>query len=286
MWRKFEYVRPETVNEACKIHFEESSSAFLAGGTDLLIQMKRVSKVPKLLIDIKNIKELKQIAIENGRLKIGSLVTLREIEKSDIITQKFNLLSTAASNMGSVQIRNRGTVGGNICNASPGADMLPPLIALGAQVKITGLDGSKTLPLEDFFKGPGETVLNRGQILTEIIIPESRGKGAFLKYTVTSVQVAIMNIAVWADITEDGFCKDIRIAMGAAGPKPLRMKTTEELLKDRRITEELVRKAADVISNEIQPSTRERARVSPEYRRHLSKVLLIQAINSVIGGNR
>ncbi|MEM1550846.1 MAG: xanthine dehydrogenase family protein subunit M [Candidatus Bathyarchaeia archaeon] len=283
MWYRFEYIRPRTLDEASKIHSEEPESVFFAGGTDLLIQMKKGNLKLKYVIDLKGIGGLDRVTFKDKRLHIGSLTTLRAIETSSIIKEKFNLLSIAAGQMGSVQIRNRGTIGGNICNASPGADLPPPLIALGANVKVLSPKGEKILQLKDFFKGPGETVLERGQILTEIIIPETKGKGAFIKYTIRPMEVSIMNLAVWADLTEDMRCMDIRVAVGAAGPTPMRLKAVEEYLKDRRLTEDNIREAAKYASGEIRPSVRERARVSPDYRRHLVRILTIQALRTIMG---
>jgi len=283
MWRKFDYLHPNTLDEACKLCLQEGYRIF-AGGTDLLVKMKQGLENPRCLVDIKGIKGLDHIVYEEGVLRIGSLVTLRTLETSKIIQEKFGILSVAAGSMGSVQIRNRGTIGGNLCNASPAADLAPPLIVLGAKAKIVGCKGARTVDVKDFFIEPGVSTLQPGEVLFEVTVPETKRENIFLKYTVSNLtEIAIANIAVSAEL-ENEMCKDVKIAMGSVAPTPLRMKKTEEVLRDRRITDELIRRAAQTASNEIQPISDIRA--SAEYRRGITKFLIKQAFESIMRRSR
>lgn len=160
----FEYVVPKSIAEVCSLvsRYRENCRV-MAGGTDLLVRMKDRTILPQYLIDLKGIPGLSYIEFDRKEgLRIGVLATLKSIEESPVIRERFSVIAQAAHLVGSVQVRNRATLGGNLCNASPSADMAPALIGLGARVKIMGVGGERVINLEDFFKGPGETVLGGG----------------------------------------------------------------------------------------------------------------------------
>lgn len=269
----FEYFEPEKVEEALSLLDKYGNGAkVLAGGTDLLIRMKKGEIEPKYLVNIKRIRELDFIT-ENGELRIGAATTLRKIEKSHIVKERYSTLFEAVKALGTIQVRNMGTIGGNICNASPAADTAPALLSLCAKVKISSSKGERTIPLEEFFAGPGKTVLLPNELLTEIQIPhQPQGVGsAFLKIARVSADLSKINAAAVIE-REGNTCKSCRIALGAVAPTPIRIKKAEEMLSGGKFKEELVRKVALVVSGEIKPISDVRSTV--EYRREVSKNLV------------
>jgi carbon-monoxide dehydrogenase medium subunit len=169
---KFEYLTPKTLDEALKIlSVKKGKAIVLAGGTDLIPKLKtRKIKAPDYIVDLKNIPDLDYIRFDNG-LTLGALTTVRSIEKSSLIREKYPLLFEAAESMASIQVRNRGPVAGNICNAVPSADMAPALLSLEANLKLVSRKGERTVEIEDFFTGPNQTVVKDDEILTEIRLP-------------------------------------------------------------------------------------------------------------------
>ena len=169
-----EYLRPKSIEEAISLHHSLGEKArFIAGGTDLMVKMKEKQVRPQYLISLKSIPGLDQIEYEEEELKIGALVTHRQLELSPVIRKHFPILTDAVENIGSVQIRNVATLGGNIATAVPSADGATPLIALGAKVRLVGPRGERTIGLENFFTGVRQTVLEQGEILSHFIIPDS-----------------------------------------------------------------------------------------------------------------
>src|SRR4030043_2126785 len=170
--KKFDYLRPQTLEEALSLLNQHGEKAkLIAGGTDVIVMIKQKAMAPDVLISLQGISGLDQIKY-NGVLSIGPMVTHRAIEKSEVIRKNFSALTDATDFLGSIQIRNVATIGGNICTAAPSADTATPLIVLGTQVKIKKLKEERTIPIEDFFKGPGESVLKTGELVKELIIPK------------------------------------------------------------------------------------------------------------------
>src|SRR5512139_3509371 len=169
--KKFEYFKPRTLEEALTLFAKYSEKAkWIAGGTDVIVMIKQKAMAPDALISLQGIPGLDRIKL-NGSLSIGPMVTHRAIEKSELIRKNFSALTDAADYLGSVQVRNVATIGGNICTAAPSADTATPLLVLGTQVKIKSLKEERTVSIEEFFKGPGETVLKSGEIVKELVIP-------------------------------------------------------------------------------------------------------------------
>jgi carbon-monoxide dehydrogenase medium subunit len=274
----FELLVPENLEEAVEALAELGEEArVLAGGTDLLPQMRGGQVKPRYVMDIKRLNELKGFGeCSDGWLRIGALTTHRALEVSPLIREKFAVLHDGVSQVGSVQIRNRGTVGGNICNALPSADSVAPLLALGARLRIRGPVGWREVALEDFFLGPRQTVLERGEVLTDIFVPPSPGTGAYIKYTRRrAMDLAQLGVAVYLERDGDGRCRQVRIALATAAPTPMRATQAEESLRGRVPTPEALREAAEIASREARPRTSWRG--TEEYRRHLIRVLLPQA---------
>lgn len=282
---KFDYLKPKTIDEALSLLSKYKGRAkVIAGGTDLILDMRRRSiKAPEYVIDLKGIPNLDYIKYDEGSgLSIGALTTIHAIETSPIIQEKFSILAQAAYVIGSIQVRNRGTVAGNICNAVPSADTAPPLLTLEAKLKPISQKGERTVNIEDFFRGPGETVLTSEELLQEIQVPNlpSNSRGVYLKLTPrSSMDLAVISAGVVV-IPEDGICKDIRIALGVAAPTPMRAKRAEEFIKGQKLNNEVIEKAARIASEESRP--RDSMRASAEYRREMIRVLVRRAINQAM----
>ncbi len=219
--------------------------------------------------------ELSYIKDAKEGLKIGALTTHRAIEKSPVIKKKFSVLAEMEERLASIQTRNWGTIGGNICHADPAGDPIPVLIALNATLTTAGLKGERNMPVEDFCRDYFETALEPGELLTEIQVPPSppRTGAAYTKFNVIESDLATVGVAVSVTLgAGDGVCQDIRIVLGASAPTPMRAKKAEAVLKGKKITDNLLKEAGEVASTEAEPISDIYA--SAEYRRELVKVLV------------
>jgi carbon-monoxide dehydrogenase medium subunit len=281
---KTEYFTPKTIEEACSLALKYKEQAkIIAGGTDLLIQMKHKEVLPKYIINIRGI--LGQDYIIHDRkegLRIGALATIHSIEISPLVREKFNILAQAASKLGSAQIRKQATIAGNLVNAAPSAETAPPLIVLGAKTKITGADGERTIPIENFFTGPGQTVLKPDEILVEIQVPNllPRSGGVYIKHAIRKAMDLAM-VGVAALVTVDGdVLSDVKIALGAVAPTPVRAKKAEGILRGKKLSNDLLQKAGQNALDECSPI--DDIRSSAEYRRKMIKVLVPRAIKQAV----
>jgi len=283
----FEYLAPKDLREVCRLLQERHGRAkVMAGGTDLLVHMKQRIVIPQYVIGLKHLSDLEYIEYsEDPGLRIGTLTTHQSIAESPIIRERFGALGTACSMVGTPQIRSMGTIGGNLCNGSPSSDSAPPLIALNAVVKLLGVEGERIIPLEAFFVGPGETALLAGEILTEIQVPSPplRTGLTFVKLPArTRVDMAAVSTAVLVTLgLKNQICEDIRIVLGAVAPIPIRAKRAEEVLRGKKIEDELIQRTAQRASEEAQPISDIRS--SANYRREMVKVLTKQAIKQALG---
>lgn len=278
--KTFEYVRPQTLREVSRILIEHAgTSKLLGGGTDLLVALLNGNQEsPSRVVTLRDVPGLKSIHETKGQgLVVGAMATLREIERSELVNERYPVLSKAAGMIASVQIRNMATLGGNICNASPSADMAPPLICLDAKARLMGSEGERLVSLEDFFTGPGQTVLRPGEWLMEIIVPPmAKGrKATYLKLERSSMDIAIASVGAALTGTR-GRVEDVRIAMGAAGPVPFRAKAAEALIEGKSLTPSLVEDAAVSAFGECRAITDLRA--SESFRREMIKVLTRRAL--------
>ena len=282
---KFNYLAPTTLDEALSLLSEYRGRAkVIAGGTDLVPKLKRREiRAPEYVIDLKGIPGLDEIKFDASGLTLGAMVTIEMVESSAKIQQRLGILAQAAQSMASPQVRNRGTIAGNICNAVPSADSAPPLLTLGARLKIVSGKGERTVNIEDFFTGPGQTALDEDEILAEIQLSSipPNGKGVYLKLTPRrAMDLAIVGVAVVV-IPQDGICRDIRIALGAVAPTPIRAKKAEAILKGQKLDDKLIEKAAQTAAGQSNPIDDHRA--SAEYRRDMVEVLAKRAIKQAIG---
>ncbi|MFC1814608.1 FAD binding domain-containing protein [Thermodesulfobacteriota bacterium] len=282
--RAFEYIEPSNLSEAISLLDRYGDEArILAGGTDLLVWLKEGARSPKYMINIKHISGVAHIHYkESEGLKIGALTTIREIETSKVIQEKFVGLYQAAKELGSIQVRNLATIGGNLCTASPSAEMAPPLLIMGAKVKLRGLRGERVLALEEFFQGPGSTAIDR-EILTEIIIPPPDPQSRSLYKSISrrsAVDLAIVGVAV-AGVIESASqeWKNIKIALGAVAPIPMRAFRAEKVLEDHKVDAALIEEAAQTASEEARPVSDLRA--SAWYRKEIVKVLVRRSLEEI-----
>jgi CO/xanthine dehydrogenase FAD-binding subunit len=279
--KPFSYFSPRTLREAIDLLVTHGQEAkILAGGTDLLVEMKEGILTPEYVIDLKNIPALNHIKLENQYLKIGALATVHEIEIHPSVREYAGILAQAASLLGSLQIRNKGTIGGNLCHASPAADLASPLLALDGRVRMIGKNGERTEELENFFVGPGITTMKPDEILTEIQvpIPPPGSAGFYLKFSPRkAMDLALVGVA--ALITLDmasQICTQARIALGSMAPTPVRVKKSERILEGKRIKRELLREVSDLAAGESRPISDIRG--SAWYRKEVVKILIEQGI--------
>jgi carbon-monoxide dehydrogenase medium subunit len=269
----FDYYAPESLEEATQLITQHQDSVkVISGGTDLMSKMKHGLIVPKVLVSIKKLPGLKKIEYVPGRgVVIGALSTHNDIVFSEVIQKKYNSVSNTAGAMAANQVRHVGTIGGNIVSGVPSADLPPILIALNATATIFGPKGERSLPLEKVFLGPGKTVLEYNEILTEVVIPDQKMTGStYHKFALRRAgALAVVGVAVAVQV-EGEILKDVRVALGAVAPVPMRAIKAEEFLKGKKVTDELLEEVGKITYSECKPITDFRA--SEEYRRDLVRV--------------
>src|SRR4030042_771234 len=298
--KKFNYLRPQTLEAALSLLNQHGKKAkLIAGGTDVIVMIKQKAIAPDALISLQRIPGLDQIKY-HGSLSIGPMVTHRAIEKSEVIRKNFSALADAVDYLGSVQIRNVATIGGNICTAAPSADTATPLLVLGTQVTIKSPKQERTLPIEQFFKGPGESVLKTGEMVKELLIPElspNTGSAYYKLQRRLALDLPILALSVLLSLDKNKVtcsdmlctaspissilhkmeedeivCKEVRIALGVAAPTPFRTVKAEGLIRGKKLSDELLDEVAETASKEAQP--RDSIRGEAWYRRDMIRVLV------------
>jgi len=285
--KQFAYFEPTTVAEATEILVDTGCDAYLlAGGTDLLVRMKRGDISPSAVVNLKRIEALKEIRRDAGNsVQIGALVSISDIENSPVVQSSYPILTQAAGVLGAQSIRNLATIGGNIGRASPASDMAPSLIVLKARVAIEGPEGGRELEIGDVFAGPGATSLAEGEIITSFILPESAPNtgAAYLKLgrRAGGGDCALVGVAVLLTVgPESEDIKDARIAMSSVGPNPLRAKKAEAVILSGKLDKERMREAARVAAAETSPITD--MRCSASYRKEMAQVLTFRALQGAV----
>ncbi len=272
--QEFEYFAPKTLEEALDLlsKYKNKNTKILAGGTDLLVKMKTIDLKVDYLINIKDISELNFINTDEG-LKIGAAVPLSHIEKIEKVKTKYPALYEGIKSMAAIAIRNMATISGNICNASPAGDAVPPLVAYDAEVKLVSKRRERTVLVEDFITGVGETIVKADELVTQVNIPEiNKNSGsAFSKKSRVKADIAKINLAIWLE-REDNFCKDCKIVLGSVFTKVVRAKKTEDLLKGQTVNTDLIIEIAKKASEEIKPI--DDVRSTAEYRTDLAQVMV------------
>jgi len=282
----FVYHTPASVGEALELMAKYGNNGrYIAGGTDLLIAMKKREAMPEHLIGLSGVASLKGIASDDKGVCIGALTTLAEIERSEIIKKQYLPLRDAVGVMASIQVRNLATIGGNLCSAVPSADTAPPLIALNASVKLVGLEGERTVPVEAFFSGPKESVCCKTQeILAEIAIPrpDPGSSGCYLKLMRRhAMGLALVGVAACLKLDPDmNVCREARFALGAVAPTPIRVPEVEAYLVNKAINETVAAEAARLAGMQCRPITDIRA--SLDYRCGMVEVFTRRAVMEAV----
>lgn len=283
---RFDYLEARNLRHAIALAQEHGDDArIVAGSTDFLVRWRQDTWRPKYVINIGNIAGLKRVSFTTrSGLRLGSLVTVRELETNPVIRQRYPALAASAAAFAGVQIRNLATVGGNICNASPAGDTLPALLAFDAQCRIAGPAGERTVPLDRFFTGPGGTVLERGEVLTEVRLPlPPRVSGSlYIKHSPRgAMDIATLGVASLVSLRDRGrVCHEVKIALGAVAPTPLRAYSAEDLLRGQPITPELLSRAAQEARSCATPI--DDVRGSAAHRRDMVGVLTLRTLEQAI----
>lgn len=277
----FEYLVPKSAEEACRLLKTYGGRAkLMAGGTDLINFMKAKTIVPDYVIDIKEIPGMNQITYDPADgLTIGALAKLRDIELSPLVQEHYPVIAEAVHLIASTQIRSKGTLAGNICNASPSADSVPALFVLDAQLVVQGTDGQRTIPINDFYTGFKRTALKADEMVTAIKIPcvSDHERCAYLAHTVRkAMDLAIVGTAVKLTMDENGICRDARVALGAVAVTCVRSPKAEAVLIGQKITPELAEAAGKMAMEDCSPITDVRA--SAEYRHDMVRVFTRRTI--------
>ncbi|MBM4458937.1 MAG: 2Fe-2S iron-sulfur cluster binding domain-containing protein [Chloroflexi bacterium] len=284
LFHQFEYLEPRSVEEAlAQLTRHGSAAHVLAGGTDLLVQMKLEQVRPGCLVNISKIAELSGITPTADGLRIGGLTTIRAIRNHPLVRDEYPALAEACAAFSAAQIQVMGTVGGNLCHGSPAADTAPALIALGAEVELRGPAGERRLPVEDFFVGPGQTARRPDELLTAVRLPAPAPNSfsAFLKISRVAADIAKASVAIWLARDRERIV-DCRVAFGALAARPLRGRRTEAELIGRLFTDDLLARAADVASEEVSPISDVRS--NAWYRRQITAALVHDGLARVWEG--
>ena len=279
------FISPETIEQAVDAYSKsskEGKTKILAGGTDLLVQIRSGISQPDTIIDIKNIKELKEISNDNGSYTIGAAVAGAVLDEEEDFGNNWPGVLEALRLIGSEQIQGRASLGGNLCNASPAGDSVPALIASGATVKIQGPEGERSMPIESFHVGPGKTNLKNGEIVVNFQFPKKQKHSgdAYLRMIPrTEMDIAVVGCAVNVTIENDK-CVDARVALGAVAPTALLVEDASKALIGSNFEKEAVEKAALACEAACNPIDDKRGTIS--YRKKVSKVLFKRALEKAI----
>ncbi len=278
----FEYHSPRSLDEASGLLEKYESSVLLQGGTDLVVAIKLKGFRPSHVVSLKLLRNaLTYVRLDGGFLRIGSMTTISHLNESLTAIGGFDVLLDGTSTIGGYQIRNAATLGGNLCNASPAADSAPPLLVLKASLRVRGSAGERAIPIERFFVGPGKTVLQRGEILQEVVVPRpaSKSGGAFVKLGRREGEdIAVASAAAYLEFGA-GEVVNARIALGSVAPVPMRAPRAEDLLRGK-LSDSKIEAAAEAASKECQPISDIRA--GSTYRRDAVRVLTRSAIEKAL----
>lgn len=281
---QFDYLKPEGFEEALGFMQENpgGTSRVYAGGTDVIPKIKRrTDPTPKILIDLKGVSGLDYVSAEkDGGLRIGALASINAVADSEAVKKRFSMLHQAAFSIASHQIRNRGTIVGNLCNAVPSADSAPALLCLEARLLCVSPRGERVVELNRFFTGPGKTVLNPDELVKEIQVPPAEGRGVYIKLSPRSrMDLAVVGVAALAG-TRSGMFSKVRVGLGAVASTPIRAGQCETFLEGQPVGDEVIAEAAKLAADESKPIDDHRA--SAEYRRLMVEVLVRRALKQVL----
>lgn len=278
--RRFDYYRPSSVEEASSILRERGPGGLLlAGGTDVLVQVKEAGRAVEYVVSLAAIEGLSEISESNGDLTIGARARMVDVAVHPLVRSKFTALAEGAGLVGSIQTRHVATIGGNVCNAAPSADTSPPLAVFEAVAHIAGPAGERTVPLGSFWAGPGRTVLETGEVVTHFTLPApgQRSGSHYQRHTPRkAMDIAAVGTAVYLELDDGGVCTAARIALGAVAPTVVRAPRAEAALLGKRVDEATAAAAAAIAATEASPISDQRA--SAEFRTYLIEVMTKQSI--------
>jgi len=253
----FDYNKPPSLESLINDYAQaKPEGAILAGGTDLLVKIGSGLVSQRVLFDINDLHEMKGISDEGDSLRIGAATRICDVADSNVVQSTVPFLSLAASQLGSPQIRNRATVGGNIVSASPAADTVLPLIAMGARLRFGSQGGNREVSIEKFMEGPGQTDIREDEVLIGVVVPKlSNGcKSHFIKVgRRKAVAISVVNIAGWIKMDQTGVIEDVRLVLGAVAPTALRAGETETFLRGKRPNEVVLKEAARIAAGQSSP---------------------------------
>ncbi len=280
---KFDFLKPTSIAETCEILDEYGDSASLiAGGTDVLVNLKRKLIEPAYLVGVDRVTELEGVSAAKGEIRIGSLATATALAEDRTLKRRYSILARAAAGLGSPPIRNRATVGGNLVTARPAADLIPPLMVLDATVHLASSTGTREMSVDRFVTGPGTTKIRTNEILTHVSVPrcEPGMGGVYIKFGARhSCEISIVSVAAFVALTPAGRrIKEAKIALGAVAPKPIRCPRAEELVSGAAPNEAAFAKAGKAAARASKPITDHRG--SARYRRQMVDVLTRRALNA------
>ena len=277
-----EYIAPESLDSALGLKQAHGENArVVAGATDLILRMRDKVHAPSLLLDLRKA-SLNAISPSDDELRVGAYVNLTQILEDSTIAASFPALAEACRPFAGPPIRNRGTVGGNIVNASPAADLVPPLMAYDASIVLASTTGERVIPLAEFFIGPGQSVLDPAEILTEIRLPMAlpRTAACFIKLGQRrSMAIAMVSVCTRLTLNADGSVAEARVVLGAVAPTVIHATGAETVLTGELISDDLINRAAKAASSEVTPISDVRA--SKEYRLKMTQVLVLRALRAV-----
>jgi xanthine dehydrogenase FAD-binding subunit len=281
----FDYYRPERLEQALELLAGNPEAHVLAGGTDIINRLKVGGLRPAALVQVLDIPELGLLELDRG-LAIGAAVLLYRLEEDSRLTERYTALAEAVRSLASVQIRTMATLAGNLCNASPGADTAGPLLALGAEAEIAGLQGGRVvrrrLPLEEFFAGPGLTALKPGELLVAVHAPEPPPDSGSAFVKLGRVTLDITKVSASAYVERQGkTIKTLRLAVGAAAPRPVRARALEQALAGKAFSRQALERAVQRVGESISPISDVRS--TAEYRRSMAAVVARDAVLAAWG---
>jgi aerobic carbon-monoxide dehydrogenase medium subunit len=285
--KRCEYIPAKTLSEALDVLSEAGDRAkLIAGGTGLMSAiMAGRAETPEIFVSLHRVRDLDYVTLASGSLRIGALASLRRVELDDQVRASFPALAEAIAHIGSLQVRNVGTVVGNLCGASSSADAAVALLSIGAKVRIISKQGEKDVDLADFFTGPARTVLGRGELVKEVVLPvaSNRTAGAFQRVSPRSALDGLMvaaSTATTVTLGAGGEIEDLRIALGSLAQTPIRAREAEKLLKGQKPTADTLEAAGQAATRESQPV--EDIRGSAEYRKALARVLVKRTVEEAV----
>ena len=269
------YEAPTSIDDAISLLAENIDNIkVLAGGTDVIVQMHSERIEPELIVDIKNIPELKQIAKTVDGFKFGAAISGKELMLNEEFNKVWPGIMDGVRLIGSLQIRGRASVGGNLCNASPAADSVPPMIAAGAVANIIGPKGNRDVPVEKIIVKPGQTSLSRGEIIVSFQLPNRPPKSgdAYLRFTPrTEMDIAVVGVAINLTLDNEGICNSARLALGAVAPTPILDRNAAEILIGTKVDENALENLASAVQKSCSPINDKRGTI--EFRENVVGVL-------------